>query len=457
MACSVPHTDDEIQALVQKLIDEDMVRQKAILNLALQFDDACTAKDDLRKAYEKCNDIPLESRALIDNFLKEGSDKDYELNLSMYRKAAKIEKQMNANGNRVQVIVRNQDIKKFQPILDEGACYRISNFGLEVLTGTYEALGLSISVLSHQENSLRELCDVIGTTVSISDAIPFNYAGVDKIRRTVILEDFEGARLECCFFYSWSDKFTKLYDERDKSGIVVMILRLAKVKYFNEKPSVNPAMYSTKLYINNDIPEIAAFKKRYIVKMDGLIWHATGVDDPQRKLMMINHHQAVKEQKKKKQKLWYCKVHKALTASGVGMRFKVIVRVIDDTGSASLLLFDDLVFKLSGEQCVHLIRQHGKNYDDYFPDELNVLVGKSQDEATITMFKKDFIIEEPEVDLQTPVPSNANSSRFTNVDNIAFKLDETPKSSYVATKGNASNGDGEYNSMEIESDAGGSG
>ncbi|GKB55787.1 hypothetical protein Tco_0911973 [Tanacetum coccineum] len=96
MACSLSHTDDEIQALVQKLIDKDMVRQKAILDLALQFDEACTTKDDLRKAYEKCNDITQESRALIDNFLKEGSDKDYELNLSMYKKAAKIKKQLNA-------------------------------------------------------------------------------------------------------------------------------------------------------------------------------------------------------------------------------------------------------------------------------------------------------------------------------------------------------------------------
>ncbi|GKB36329.1 hypothetical protein Tco_0881271, partial [Tanacetum coccineum] len=61
MACSLPHTDDEVEALVQKLIDEDMVRQKAILDLALQFDNACTAKDDLRKAYKKCNDIPQES------------------------------------------------------------------------------------------------------------------------------------------------------------------------------------------------------------------------------------------------------------------------------------------------------------------------------------------------------------------------------------------------------------
>ncbi|GJR15253.1 hypothetical protein Tco_0797905 [Tanacetum coccineum] len=49
-----------------------MVHQKAILDLALQFDNACTTKEDLRKAYEKCNHIPQESRALIDTFLKEG-------------------------------------------------------------------------------------------------------------------------------------------------------------------------------------------------------------------------------------------------------------------------------------------------------------------------------------------------------------------------------------------------
>ncbi|GKC95381.1 hypothetical protein Tco_1160823 [Tanacetum coccineum] len=96
MTCSLSHTDDEVEALVQKLIDEDMVCQKVILDLALQFENACTAKDDLRKACEKCNDIPQESRALIDTFLKEGPDKYYELNLSMSGKAAKIEKQMNA-------------------------------------------------------------------------------------------------------------------------------------------------------------------------------------------------------------------------------------------------------------------------------------------------------------------------------------------------------------------------
>nr|GEU90804.1 hypothetical protein [Tanacetum cinerariifolium] len=53
-----------------------------------------TAKDGLRKAYERCNDISQKSRALIDTFLKEGSDKDYELYLSTYENVAKLKKQM---------------------------------------------------------------------------------------------------------------------------------------------------------------------------------------------------------------------------------------------------------------------------------------------------------------------------------------------------------------------------
>ncbi|GJZ73915.1 reverse transcriptase domain-containing protein [Tanacetum coccineum] len=64
MSCSLPHTDSEVEALVQKLIDED--------NGLLYF------------------------KYLIDSFLKEGSDKDYELNLSMYGKAAKLEKHKDA-------------------------------------------------------------------------------------------------------------------------------------------------------------------------------------------------------------------------------------------------------------------------------------------------------------------------------------------------------------------------
>ncbi|GJR77890.1 RNA-directed DNA polymerase, eukaryota [Tanacetum coccineum] len=73
---------------------EDKVRQQEIMNLAIKYGNASTAKDDMRKGYEECNDIPLKKRALIDTFLEETSDKDYEMHNVLFRKAAKLEKQI---------------------------------------------------------------------------------------------------------------------------------------------------------------------------------------------------------------------------------------------------------------------------------------------------------------------------------------------------------------------------
>ncbi|GJZ17255.1 hypothetical protein Tco_0553378 [Tanacetum coccineum] len=96
MACALPHTDSEIEALVQRLINEDKGRQDVLLNLAFQFEDSCAVRDDLRKAYKKCNDLSQESRALICTLLKESSKKDHKLHLSMYRKSSQLQKQMDA-------------------------------------------------------------------------------------------------------------------------------------------------------------------------------------------------------------------------------------------------------------------------------------------------------------------------------------------------------------------------
>ncbi|GJS04743.1 hypothetical protein Tco_0321251 [Tanacetum coccineum] len=57
-----------------------------------QFDDAIIAKDELRKAYEECRDIPLEQRVLIEDFLKIESELDHQMQNALFKKAAKIEK-----------------------------------------------------------------------------------------------------------------------------------------------------------------------------------------------------------------------------------------------------------------------------------------------------------------------------------------------------------------------------
>ncbi|GJX56817.1 hypothetical protein Tco_0286714 [Tanacetum coccineum] len=96
MACSLPHINSEIEALVQRLINKDKGRQDALLELAFRFEDSCTVREDLIKAYEKCYDMSQESRALICTFLKESSGNDHKLHLSMYGKASRLEKHMGA-------------------------------------------------------------------------------------------------------------------------------------------------------------------------------------------------------------------------------------------------------------------------------------------------------------------------------------------------------------------------
>ncbi|GJU39280.1 hypothetical protein Tco_1192237 [Tanacetum coccineum] len=75
-----------------------MVRLVYLVMLTVQaeFEDSCAVRDDLRKAYEKCNDNSQESRALIACIKNKVVKKDRKLYLSMYGKTAQQEKQIGA-------------------------------------------------------------------------------------------------------------------------------------------------------------------------------------------------------------------------------------------------------------------------------------------------------------------------------------------------------------------------
>ncbi|GJZ69178.1 hypothetical protein Tco_0632728 [Tanacetum coccineum] len=99
MYCSLSHNVIEIKLWFRNKsrriqIEEDKVRQLVIVNIAVEFENASIAKDDMRKAYDECSDITQEKRALIDTYLKQESDKDYEMHYALFRKAGKIEHQM---------------------------------------------------------------------------------------------------------------------------------------------------------------------------------------------------------------------------------------------------------------------------------------------------------------------------------------------------------------------------
>ncbi|GJU20815.1 replication protein A 70 kDa DNA-binding subunit B [Tanacetum coccineum] len=255
-----------------------------------------------------------------------------------------------------------------------------------------------------------------------------------------------GRQLECCFYEGWAEKFNDYANQNETTGPVVMILQLARVKYFNDKASVSNCLFSTKLYLNEDIPEIVAFKQRYlendgedeknhaislyspmkkevtieeffagaIKKMVGSIresgyeyeaivyakvhkihrengWTYTGCKRCGSKAKFIDSSESKPKtsaqsssmtsgesssfaawhntpKPKAPKQLWWCKRHELIEA--VGPKYKVIVRVIDQTGSASLLLFDDMISKMVGVPCYKLKEQYGANAENTFPEEL---------------------------------------------------------------------------------------
>ncbi|GKE00393.1 replication protein A 70 kDa DNA-binding subunit B [Tanacetum coccineum] len=78
---------------------------------------------------------------------------------------------------------------------------------------------------------------------------------------------------------------------------------------------------------------------------------------------------------KSAKRFWWCKKHELIEV--VVPKYKVIVRVIDDTGSASLLLFDDMIDELVGIPCYKIKEKYGANAEDIFPEELITnIVGK---------------------------------------------------------------------------------
>ncbi|GKC56296.1 hypothetical protein Tco_1083894, partial [Tanacetum coccineum] len=188
------------------------------------------------------------------------------------------------------------------------SCYRIANFGVGDNGGKFPLINHKYKVNLFKNTSVTRLpiidnnpcgfkfelfpnfhirqfaasdvVDLIGTVVSISDFITYNNSGEDKIRRNLILEDVEGRKMDCCFFDGWAAKFDNLYLNREKMGQLVMILQLAKVKYFNEKPS---------LCIMRNLTVLCMQKyTKFIASTDRLTWDVKGATVRQQKLRTAN-------------------------------------------------------------------------------------------------------------------------------------------------------------------------
>ncbi|GJU72727.1 hypothetical protein Tco_1264132 [Tanacetum coccineum] len=144
MACSVPHTYDEIKSMVEKQIQEDRGRL----------------------------DIPLVQRALIENFLKIESELDQQMQNALFRKAAKLEKQIRDKYENLAFrhIDSNLNIISLTPVASsEGVwCFAFCDNSMLLLwnPSIKKSVGISVSNYTFQPDSPKMIFGFVSTLSS---------------------------------------------------------------------------------------------------------------------------------------------------------------------------------------------------------------------------------------------------------------------------------------------------
>ncbi|GJZ25628.1 replication protein A 70 kDa DNA-binding subunit B [Tanacetum coccineum] len=359
--------------------------------------------------------------------------------------------------NRIQIYIKKEIMFKYEPLLQEGQCYIISNFGVAENGGRLPLVrnrwkisfykGTEVTRIeqidenfigfvnepfsrildTNNEYHEHDCVDVVGTVVAIGNIVAVNGYGCSKFRRTVVIEDAQSLRLECTFWDTWAHMWNEYAKKLDEVGHLDFVMILGKIKYWNNKPAIHNALFGTRIFINKDIQPLISFRKSYesqhgynanefkievhnqdnhvvtpaefmqgcLKKMVGMIrnidpetycvvyarvhsiqyesgWCYTGCKACNTKVTPIPTKGASSSRNKKQ--LWHCKKHGETYA--VVSRFKIIVRIFDESGSAQVVIFDNNVYKMINLSAWEIMEEQGMNTDAYFPDDLNQIIGK---------------------------------------------------------------------------------
>nr|GEV70648.1 replication protein A 70 kDa DNA-binding subunit B [Tanacetum cinerariifolium] len=367
---------------------------------------------------------------------------------SCSRKTKSTMRKYKMKGIRIQASIKLENMNKFLAVLDEGSCYRITDFGVGENGGKFP-------LLNHRYK-------------------------LNFYRNTIVTRVIHFDQNMCGFKLEPLQNFTTR-----RFGNTNTV----------DKASVINCLFSTKLYLDDNIPEIVAFKQRYLRNNgEDEKNHAISLFSPMKKEVTIEDFLLEYDA------TVYAKVHKIIVRMAVLMLdakdlgiihpshqrrsnnsggekamkllklYKVIVRVIDQTGSASLLLFDDMISQLVGVPCYKLKEQYGANAENTFPEELtNNNVGKrlllratyseynisnnnhvyqvkmmSENPEFITHFKKDFIIKDDDV-LETLAPTvGTKHSKLQYQDSLPFNLEVTSPSAKEKERASSAKGNEDH-------------
>ncbi|KAL6537610.1 hypothetical protein OROMI_026144 [Orobanche minor] len=314
------------------------------------------------------------------------------------------------SGDKIQASIPKYLISKFEKLIKEGGFYRFTNFEIEQNNEEFIATRHPYRLKFHKFTSPRPDVDlpipkygfkfipfaefetdkcyakllvvVITEVLNVGDIVELNKNGQCTKRVTIHLLDSIGDTIECTLWNNYADQMVNCWKSKD--GPVCVILQYAMVKDFRRDNS----MFATRMLINEDVPELADFMNsikensdaRHLISKQSLSHGSDALSDDFSTLLQfksICELDSTTECFKKVSvldKSYWCEKCK-MRPTSVLTRYKVHVRVEDESGTTSFVLFDHQVSQILGKSAADL-KQAFAGEDDSFPDELEQLIDK---------------------------------------------------------------------------------
>ncbi|KAK2443692.1 replication protein A 70 kDa DNA-binding subunit [Trifolium repens] len=339
---------------------------------------------------------------------------------------------------RIHATIRKDLISKFKELVQDGCAYHLERFMVAKNDPTFRTTSHKhklnfmrrTSVFKVTANEIpKNHFEFMSFQEILSCTTEDRYLGhvvektpmkeTDKNGKTskvmdATLEDLEGTRIHCTLWSDFAVKMQQYLDNNDPAQPLVIVFQHCKLKKYLGAMGISNSFYGSKLFLNDDLPEIAEYVERMNdanVQLTQVVSQMTGppiisvADD-----LLQTQRMTIEDLIESTEKCfgavlaWTCEFDTDLgwfyqacskcssRISFVGgqlycekckmprtalPKYKVHLQVIDDTGSITFVLFDRIVFQIVGMTAQDLLDgMNNNNNSRSYPPALEAFINK---------------------------------------------------------------------------------
>ncbi|XP_024965838.1 uncharacterized protein LOC112506042 [Cynara cardunculus var. scolymus] len=203
---------------------------------------------------------------------------------------------MDEQGTKIHANVLQKWVPKFKSLLHEGAAILIKNPTIARHASKYKLIDNSKKLSLYYKTSVTNCRDFKGSMFGfslvkfanvISKIIPEHTAidvngevvacetmvslpdnnGKLKRRMQIEMQDLEGIKIQDTLWDAFAQEFSDYVSNHKDNGVVILVIHFAMVKIYREKPFLSNSFNVTRLFINYEIDEIRDFKNRFRIPL----------------------------------------------------------------------------------------------------------------------------------------------------------------------------------------------